>query len=64
MADDFFEKLRKIQLSERRHATLAPIDDEFYGELKKKLTDLGKGDSVFTDDRPADYSVYRLQPSG
>ena len=51
MADDFFEKLRKIQLSERRHATLAPIDDEFYGELKRKLTDLGKGDSVFTDDR-------------
>jgi len=51
MADDFFEKLRKIQLSERRHATLASIDDEFYGELKKKLTELGKGDSVFGDDR-------------
>jgi len=51
MADDFFEKLRKIQLSERRHATLAPIDDEFYGELKRKLTDLGKGDSIFGDDR-------------
>jgi len=51
MADDFFEKLRKIQLSERRHATLATIDDEFYGELKKKLTELGKGDSVFGDDR-------------
>ncbi|MFA6329999.1 MAG: hypothetical protein WCX64_04955 [Candidatus Micrarchaeia archaeon] len=51
MADDFFEKLRKIQLSERRHATLAPIDDEFYVELKRKLTDLGKGDSAFGDDR-------------
>jgi len=51
MADDFFEKLRKIQLSERRHATLASIDDEFYGDLKKKLTELGKGDSAFGDDR-------------
>lgn len=51
MADDFFEKLRKIQLSERRHATLAQIDNEFYAELKRKLTDLGKGDSIFGDDR-------------
>ncbi len=51
MADDFFEKLRKIQLSERRHATLAQIDDEFYAELKKKLTALGSGDSAFGDDR-------------
>lgn len=51
MADDFFERLRKIQLSERRHATLAQIDDEFYGELKRKLTLLGSGDSAFSDDR-------------
>ena len=51
MADDFFEKLRKIQLSERRHATLTQIDDEFYAELKRKLTALGSGDSAFADDR-------------
>jgi DNA replication initiation complex subunit (GINS family) len=51
MAEDFFEKLRKIQLSERRHATLAIIDDELYSELKKRLTELGSGDAGFGDDR-------------
>jgi DNA replication initiation complex subunit (GINS family) len=51
LADDFFEKLRKIQLSERRHATLSQIDDDFYAELKRKLTALGSGDSATADDR-------------
>ena len=49
--DDFFEKLRKIQLSERRHATLSQIDDDFYSELKKRLAESSSGDAAYGEDR-------------
>jgi DNA replication initiation complex subunit (GINS family) len=49
--DDFFEKLRKIQLSERRHATLSQIDDDFYSELKKRLAESSSGEAAYGEDR-------------
>lgn len=52
MADDFFERLRRIQLSERRHAVLSQIDDNFYSELKERLSGL-------CDDTSADNREYR-----
>ena len=49
-SDDFFEKLRRIQLSERRHAVLSQIDDDFYSELKRRLSALS-GEGSFEDNR-------------
>ncbi|MFA5246388.1 MAG: hypothetical protein WC408_00675 [Candidatus Micrarchaeia archaeon] len=49
--DDFFEKLRKIQLSERRHAMLSQIDEDFYSELKKRISQASSGDAAYGEDR-------------
>jgi hypothetical protein len=53
--DDLFEKLRKVQLAERRHATLTEINSDAYAEIRARLCELEAG---LSDRQPEEQREY------
>lgn len=54
--DDLFEKLRKVQLAERRHATLTEINSDAYAEIRTRLCELEAGLSDRQPEEQREYS--------
>ena len=53
--DDFFDKLRKVQLSERRNSMLSPLPPDLFLELRRRVTSFKSNEQRLTTEEQRDY---------